>query len=118
MRPLPFSVWKPRRTVCSASRSPGLSVSDAMVLRDAVEHLGGFEQVDLEQLAVEVARVGGEQPLRFLGDLRRGRRRVGDRVDGGREARGVARLELGQHRLGLRDELGVADQLARRRAGS
>ena len=33
MRPLPFSVWKPRRTVRSASRSPGLASSTRVIAR-------------------------------------------------------------------------------------
>ncbi len=84
----------------------------AMLVADRVEHLRGFGQVDLEELGVEVLAVGLEQPLRLVGD--RGRRgRAGVRDRGGRlgERRGAAAVELRQRGLGLRNELGVADQL-------
>ncbi len=81
-----------------------------VILGDAVQYLRRLEQVDFEQLAIEVARVGGEQTLRLLGNFRDGRRRIADRLDRRRQPRGIAGLELGQHRAGLLDQLGVADE--------
>jgi hypothetical protein len=76
--------------------------------------LSCFEEVDLEQLAIELACIGGEQTLRLLGDFWRGGGRVRDRVDGGGEACRVAGFELGHHAFDLRHEIGVVDEVGRR----
>src|SRR5690348_15769831 len=85
----------------------------AQVLVDGVEYLVRFRQVDVEDLGVECARVGGKQTLRFLRQ-RRGRR--GTRLDDEVDARGKCRLraaavDFAYRRFHLRGELGVADEV-------
>ena len=85
----------------------------AAMLVDGVENFVGFGQVDVEQFRVEAARVGLEQPLRFLRDRRRrGRTRLDDQIHARRERRAfAAAVDFLQRRVGLRDELAVADQV-------
>ena len=99
-------MWKPRRTVPSASRSPGLVAS-----ADRVQHLAGFVEVDAQQLRIESVRVHLQQSLRLGGDRRRAHLGVRDRFHCRGERRGAAAVELAQRAVHLRDEIGVADQL-------
>ena len=50
MRPLPFSVWKPRRIVVSASRSSGCLRHSGSVCSMVCQHLDRLLQEDLEKL--------------------------------------------------------------------
>ena len=81
--------------------------------RDGVQHFARLGEIDVEQLGVESRSVGVQQPLRFLGDRRRGRGAAGggDRRHRGRQRGGSAGVELGQRGRRLRREVGVTDQL-------
>ena len=118
IRPLPLSVWNCRRAERSASRSPGFR-SSSRDSRDRVEHVGGLDEEDLEELGVEPVGVGGEQSLRLADS-------AGAGAAAGAPLSAIAvtaassatvpavglrqRLELGQRLLRLRDELGVVDE--------
>ena len=102
MRPLPLSVWKPRRTVRSASRSPGLRSSASRALARSLSSTSrGLGQVDLEQLGVEAAarrlRAAAASPpkSRAPGATRAVRRSRRPRPA---RSRGAAGVELRQRR--------------------
>ncbi len=82
----------------------------AMTRGNRIQHFRGFEQVDLEELAIKFIRIGRQKALRLLGNFGRGRRSLGHGADGGSETCGFAARELLQCSFRLGDETGVADQ--------
>ena len=82
MRPLPFSVWKARRSVVSASRSSGLLAAIRQRGVDGLQHLLRLFEEDLEQLGVDPGRGPASTRARPASPGRAGRCRNGRSLEG------------------------------------